>query len=57
MRVYREAIVIDTHNDMPSKMIDDGYNPDVRHTTGFEKTQGETDLPRLVESGITGVFL
>lgn len=56
-RVYREAIIIDTHNDMPSKMIDDGYNPDVRHTPGFDKTQGETDLPRLVESGITGVFL
>ena len=57
MRVYREAIVIDTHNDMPSKMIDDGYNPDVRHANGFEKNQGQTDLPRLVESGITGVFL
>ena len=57
MRVYREAIVIDTHNDMPSKMIDDGYNPDIRHTRGFAKDQGETDLPRLVESGITGVFL
>lgn len=56
-RVYREAIGIDTHNDMPSKMIDDGYNADVRHTPGFEKNQGETDLPRLVESGITGVFM
>ena len=57
MRVYREAIVVDVHNDMPSKMIDDGYNPDVRHSPGFDKTQGETDLPRLIESGITGVFL
>jgi membrane dipeptidase len=57
MRIYRDAIVIDTHNDMPSKMIDDGYNPDIRHSPGFEKTQGETDLPRLVESGITAVFL
>ena len=57
LRIYRDAIVIDTHNDMPSKMIDDGYNPDIRHRPGFEKTQGETDLPRLVESGITAVFL
>jgi membrane dipeptidase len=56
-RVYRDAIVIDTHNDMPSKMIDDGYDADLRHTTGFEKTQGETDYPRLLESGITGVFM
>jgi membrane dipeptidase len=56
-RVYREAIVIDTHNDMPSKMIDDGYDADVRHAPGFEKTQGETDFPRLLESGVTGVFM
>lgn len=57
MRIYRDAVVIDTHNDMPSKMIDDGYNPDVRHAPGFARNEGETDLPRLVESGITGVFL
>lgn len=56
-RVYREAIVVDVHNDMPSKMIDDGYTADVRHAPGFDKTQGEADLPRLVESGITGVFM
>src|SRR5687768_12625339 len=56
-RVYREAIVIDTHNDMPSKMIDDGYDADIRHTPGFEKTNGETDFPRLLESGVTGVFM
>src|SRR5688572_13870450 len=57
MRIYRDAIVIDTHNDVPSKMIDDGYNADVRHAPGFEKTQGESDLPRFVESGITAQFL
>lgn len=57
MRVYRDAIVIDTHNDVPSKMIDDGYDADVRHSPGFGKDQGETDLPRLMESGITAVFL
>ena len=56
-RLYRDAIVIDTHNDMPSKMIDDGYDADVRHPPGFAPDQGETDLPRLMESGITGVFL
>jgi membrane dipeptidase len=56
-RVYRDAIVVDTHNDMPSKMIDDGYNPDVRHAPGFARDQGETDLPRLIESGVTAVFL
>jgi len=56
-RIYRDAIVIDVHNDMPSKMIDDGYNADLRHAPGFEATQGETDLPRLVESGVTGQYM
>jgi membrane dipeptidase len=57
MRVYRDAIVIDTHNDLPSKMIDDGYVAEVRHAPGFEKNQGDSDLPRFVESGITAQFL
>ncbi|MEX2154088.1 MAG: dipeptidase [Gemmatimonadaceae bacterium] len=56
-RIYRDAIVIDTHNDVPSKMIDDGYNAAVRHAPGAGRNQGETDLPRLLESGITGQFL
>ena len=57
MRVYREAIVIDMHNDMPSKMLDDGYDPDVRHPAGFGRTEGNTDLPRLMESGLTAEFM
>ncbi|MDQ3517600.1 MAG: dipeptidase [Gemmatimonadota bacterium] len=56
MRVYKQAYVIDAHNDMPSKMADDGYNADVRHLAGFGKQEGHTDLPRLMESGITGQF-
>jgi membrane dipeptidase len=57
MRIYADAIVIDTHNDLPSKMIDDGYDAGVRHSPGFEKNQGDSDLPRFLESGITGQFL
>jgi len=57
LRAFREAIVVDTHNDLPTKIIDDGYDPSVRHVPGFAKDQGETDLPRLAESGITAVFL
>lgn len=56
-RIYRDAIVIDVHNDMPSKVLDESYDPDVRHSSGWGPNQGETDLPRLVESGITGVFM
>lgn len=56
-RIYPDAIVVDMHNDMPSRVVDDGYDPDVRHAPGFGGDDGETDLPRLRESGITGQFL
>ncbi len=56
-KVYREAVVIDMHNDLPSRMLDDGYDPDVRHQPGYGMTLGDTDLPRLVQSGITALFL
>jgi len=57
LRVYRDAVVVDTHNDMPSRILDDGYDPDVRHDAGFGRTEGHTDLPRLVESGLTAEFM
>ena len=56
-RLWREAIVIDAHNDMPTKVLDDGYDPAARHAPGFGRAEGHTDLPRLVESGLTAVFL
>jgi membrane dipeptidase len=56
-RVYRDAFVIDTHNDMPTKMLDDAYDASVRHPAGFGPGQGNTDLPRLVQSGMTAEFL
>ncbi|HVE79974.1 MAG TPA: dipeptidase [Gemmatimonadaceae bacterium] len=57
MRVYESAYVVDTHNDMPTKMLDEGYDPAVRHPAGFAATtEGHTDVPRLVESGITAQF-
>jgi membrane dipeptidase len=57
LRVYRDAFVIDTHNDMPSRILDDGYDPDVRHPAGFKAAEGNTDFPRLVESGMTAEFM
>ena len=56
-RIYRDAIVIDAHNDVVTKLLDDGYDLDLRHPAGFRKGEGQTDLPRLVESGITAQFL
>ena len=57
MRVYRDAIVIDAHNDLPSRMLDDGYDADVRHAPGYGKDLGDSDVPRFMESGITAQFL
>jgi membrane dipeptidase len=56
-RVYKDAYVIDMHNDLPSRMLDDGYDADVRNPAGFGKGKGSTDLPRLRESGMTAEFL
>jgi len=47
-------IMIDMHNDMPSKVIDHGYDPDIRHPVG---DGNHTDLPRLIESGLTATVL
>ena len=58
MRIFREATVIDMHNDLPTQIIDEGYNPDIRHPAGSNAPeQGHTDIPRLLESGIDAVFL
>ncbi|HEX6816036.1 MAG TPA: dipeptidase [Gemmatimonadaceae bacterium] len=51
--LYRDAIVIDTHNDLVTKVLDEGYDARVRHTPA----QGHTDVPRLIESGITAQVL
>ena len=56
-RLYDEAIVVDMHNDMFTLVMTTPYDPDVRHDAGFvAPATGHTDLPRLVESGITAQF-
>ena len=57
MTLWRAAIVVDTHNDLPTKIADERLNPDVRNPVGLERGQSNTDLPRLRQSGLTGVFL
>lgn len=57
-RLWRDAITVDLHNDMPDKVATEKYDPDVRHPAGFRQgVEGHTDLPRLVESGLTAVFM
>ena len=57
MRLWREAIVVDTHNDMPTKVADERYDADIRNPVGFGPGKGSTDYPRLLQSGITGQFM
>jgi len=54
MKVYRASYVIDTHNDLPSKIADESANVAVRHPTGGTL---HTDVPRLIESGLSAVFM
>ncbi len=51
-KLHREAIVIDTHNDITSPMTDQGYDLGARDTSG--RTQ--TDIPRMKEGGLDAEF-
>lgn len=51
-RLHRDAIVIDTHNDITSAMVDDGYDLGVLHSD--HKTQ--TDIPRMKAGGLDAEF-
>jgi len=51
-KLHREAIVIDTHNDITSPITDQGFDLGTRDTSG--RTQ--TDLPRMKEGGLDAEF-
>jgi membrane dipeptidase len=51
--IYDRSLVVDMHNDMPTKVLDNEYNPDIAHSSDV----GHTDFPRLVASGITATVL
>jgi membrane dipeptidase len=51
-KLHREAIVVDTHNDITSPMTDEGFDLGARDASG--KTQ--TDIPRMKEGGLDAEF-
>ncbi len=51
-RLHREAIVVDTHNDVTSPITDQGFDLGPRDASG--KTQ--TDIPRMKEGGLDAEF-
>jgi membrane dipeptidase len=51
-QLHRAAIVVDTHNDVTSPIVDEGFDMGARDKSG--KTQ--TDIPRMKDGGLDAVF-
>lgn len=51
LKIHRKAIVVDTHNDITTMMIDDGYDPGTSSVGKYH-----TDLVRMKEGGLTAEF-
>ena len=51
LAIHRRALVVDTHNDVTSAILDDKFD------MGGRATKGHTDIPRLREGGVGGAFL
>jgi membrane dipeptidase len=52
MKLHREAIVIDTHNDITSAITNDGFDMGAKDTSG----KNQTDIPRMKEGGLDADF-
>lgn len=52
LKLHRNAIVIDTHNDVTSPMTDGGYDLGARDFSG----KNQTDIPRMKEGGLDAEF-
>jgi membrane dipeptidase len=50
LRLHRSAIVVDTHSDTPSRLVDEGFDMGARSTTGH------MDIPRMREGGLDAEF-
>jgi len=48
--LYRDAVVIDTHDDTPSRISIEGVD------IGKRLPDGNVDIPRLLDGGVTGIF-
>jgi membrane dipeptidase len=50
LKLHQEAIVLDTHSDVTSRIINDGFD------IGSRATTGHMDLPRMKEGGLDAEF-
>ena len=58
LKVHKKAIIVDGHNDIPTPMVDDGFDL-ATSSVGKYHSDGDpfhTDLNRFKQSGITGEF-
>lgn len=58
LKIHRKAIIVDGHNDIPSPMVDEGFDL-ATNSVGKYHRDGDpfhTDLARLKAGGITGEF-
>ena len=55
-RLHREAIVIDTHNDITSPLIDDGFDLAASGIEAGGKLKTHTDIRRMKEGGLDAEF-
>ncbi|HZS09669.1 MAG TPA: dipeptidase [Blastocatellia bacterium] len=56
LKLHREAIVIDTHNDVTSAILDNGFDLGESGITADGKIKTHTDLKRLKEGGVDAQF-
>lgn len=50
LKLHRDAVVIDTHSDTTSRILDNGFD------MGTRSTDGNMDLPRIKEGGLDAEF-
>lgn len=55
-KLHREAIVIDTHNDVTSPMLDDGFDLGMNGVGADGKLKTHTDFKRISEGGLKAQF-
>jgi membrane dipeptidase len=55
-RLHRESIVVDTHNDITTPMIDDGFDLGMRGDEPNGKIKTHTDLRRMKAGGLDAEF-
>jgi len=55
-KLHREAIVIDTHNDVTSPLLDDGFDLGMNGVGADGKLKTHTDFKRMREGGLDAQF-